>query len=333
MGVAGLLTRIGIGQAGLSGPHRKIGNYRLLSLLGRGGMGEVWLGRELSSGALRAIKVVRSEALADNTEHRRFCVERLQGEARALGKLRSPNIVRIFDSGVTGSGAFYYAMEYLKGKTLDQLLRSDGALDWEQAARLLRGIGTALAEVHAHGLIHCDVSPGNVFVCDEVGGTIAKLLDFGLVRTVHDTTMTTQTSLPRVAAGTPAYMAPELVLGRPVIDHRTDIYSWACVAYSLLTSHAVFDGDSPIAIALSHVTEEPLAPSRRTDRPIPADLDALLLECLAKDAAARPASMLDVLNRIDSIQRRELPMAFDDSVRLPPPDLAQQPPACDGPIA
>jgi serine/threonine protein kinase len=213
-------------------------------------MGEVWLARERSSGALRAVKLVRSEVLAGDTVHREFCIQRLQCEARALGKLRSPNIVRIFDSGVTRSGAFYYAMEYLEGTSLDRLIRNRGPLAWEQATPLLRDIGTALAEAHAHGLVHCDVSPGNVFVCDEVGGTITKLLDFGMVRREHDTTMTTRISLPLIAGGTPAYMAPELVLGRPDIDHRADIYSWACVAYLLLTSHTVFEGDSPIAIAI-----------------------------------------------------------------------------------
>ena len=333
MGVAALLTRIGIGRTEVVRPYQRIGKYRLVRLLGRGGMGEVWLARERSSGALRAIKLVRSEVLAGDTAHREFCIQRLQCEARALGRLRSPNIVRIFDSGVTRSGAFYYAMEYLEGTSLDRLLRNRGALDWEEAAPLLRDIGTALAEAHAHGLVHCDVSPGNVFVCDEVGGTVTKLLDFGMVRRAHDTTMTTRISLPLIAGGTPAYMAPELVLGRPDIDHRADIYSWACVAYLLLTSHTVFEGDSPIAIAIAHVTEEPLAPSRRTARPIPAALEALLLQCLAKNPAARPASMLHVMDELDIVQHREPLTSFDHSARLPAPNLAEQPSPCNGPVA
>src|SRR5262245_53637643 len=183
MGVAELLTHIRIGRTEVLRPRQRIGNYRLLRLLGRGGMGDVWLGRQRSTGVLSAIKVVRSDYLTgDNSRHREFCMERLRREADALGKLRSPNIVRIFDSGVTGTGAFYYAMEYLQGISLEQRVRREGALDWEEAVRLLRDIGKALSEVHAHGLVHCDVSAANVFVCPGAQGSVTKLLDFGMVR-------------------------------------------------------------------------------------------------------------------------------------------------------
>jgi serine/threonine-protein kinase len=296
-------------------------------------MGEVWLSRQRSSGTLSAIKVVRSDRFADNTRHRELCMERLRCEARALGKLRSPNIVRILDSGVTASGAFYYAMEYLEGTSLEELIDTRGALPWQQAVPLLRDIGTALSEVHAHGLIHCDVSPGNVLVCPSVRGTVTKLLDFGMVRTAHAAETTTQISLPPTAAGTPAYIPPEVVLGRTSIDHRTDLYSWACVGYTLLTGQTVFEGDSPIGVAIAHVTETPLPLTRRTDQPIPAALEALVLRCLAKNPVDRPDSMLDVTAELDAIQRRERPMAFELSVRLPPPNLTAQPPACHGPIA
>jgi len=335
MGVAGLLTRIGIGrteQAPQAPPHQRIGNYRLLRLLGRGGMGEVWLGSHQTTQEMVAIKIVRgAEVGADRAQHD-LSMQRLQREARAIARVRSPNVVRLLDSGLTPTGAFYYAMEFVDGVTLETMVRALGGLEWRLAMYLLRGVAAGLEAAHSHGLVHCDVSPANVIVCTGDGRPVPRLIDFGLVRFIRDVSGTTHLSLPVLAAGTPAYMAPELILRRPV-DPRTDIYAWGCVATRLLTARTLFDAESPVEMALAQLTEKPQPPSLRARHPLPAALDALVLTCLAKDPAARPASMKDVIQALDDLECGEPSEWSGPSDLSVTPNLAEEPTACDAPVA
>lgn len=334
MGMAQWWTRLGAGRKVGSRPAGRIGDYRVLRQLGRGGMGEVWLGRHRTTQALAAIKIVRREAIASDLLQHDLNLKRLQREARAIAKLRSPYVVRLLESGASPSGDFYYSMEFLDGLNVDALVRAHGALDWPRAVEILRDVCAGLEAVHASGIVHCDVSPGNVVVAPNGSRTVAKLIDFGLVRFVHNIHRTTQLSVPLVTAGTPAYMAPELIFRRAV-DQRTDIYSWGCLAFWLLTARTAFDGDSPIDMALAQVSEPPRPPSWRTRRILPPELDALVLQCVLKDPAARPQSMADVMRALDALPSLATTPSVEpgSSALAFPPHFAEEPAACDGPVA
>jgi serine/threonine-protein kinase len=164
---------------------------------------------------------------------------------------------------------------------------------------VLRQVCHSLAEAHARGLVHRDIKPANIFLC-RLGpdDDFVKVLDFGLVKHAAPAATVTELTAAGNAAGTPAYMAPEVALASPDIDGRADIYSLGCVAYFLLTGQVVFTADSVIAIALAHVNDQPVPPSARSSFTIPGPLDALILQCLAKDPAERPASAVDLANRL-----------------------------------
>lgn len=336
MGMAEWWTWLGAGRQAGSRPSGRIGDYRVLRQLGRGGMGEVWLGRHRTTGALAAIKIVRRETIASDLLQHDLNLRRLQREARAIAKLRSPYVVRLLESGASPSGDFYYAMEFLDGLNADALVRAHGALDWPRAVEILRDVCAGLEAVHASGIVHCDVSPGNIVIAPDGGGrTVARLIDFGLVRFVPNVPRTTQLSVPLVTAGTPAYMAPELIFRRAV-DQRTDIYAWGCLAFWLLTARTAFDGDSPIDMALAQVSEPPRPPSWRTRRLLPPELDALVLQCVMKDPAARPQSMADVMRALDALPNAAATSSsreLESSSLAFAPHFTEEPAACDGPVA
>jgi serine/threonine-protein kinase len=164
---------------------------------------------------------------------------------------------------------------------------------------VLRQVCHSLAEAHARGLVHRDIKPANIFLCrlgpDE---DFVKVLDFGLVKHAAPAAPVTELTVAGNAAGTPAYMAPEVALASPDVDGRADLYSLGCVAYFLLTGQVVFTADSAIAIALAHVNDQPVPPSARSSFTIPGRLEALILQCLAKDPAKRPATAADLANRL-----------------------------------
>src|SRR5262245_23039642 len=186
MGMVDWWTWLGTSRKAGVRQARRIGDYRVLRQVGRGGMGEIWLGRHRTTNALAAIKIVRSETIASDPLQHDLNLKRLEREARALAKLRSPYVVRLLESGVTSAGDFYYAMEFLDGANLDALVRAHGAMDWPQAVVLLRDVCAGLEAVHASGIVHCDVSPGNVIVTSDGRRPIARLIDFGLVRFVQN---------------------------------------------------------------------------------------------------------------------------------------------------
>jgi len=183
-------------------------------------------------------------------------------------------------------------MELLEGITLEHLVRAEGPLPAGRVIHILRQICESLEEAHDAGMIHRDIKPANIHL-GRVGrrGDFVKVLDFGLVKSVggaerHDSLA----SVAGMAIGTPAYMAPEMVSGDAQLDGRTDLYSLGCVAYYLLTGELVFAGETAIQTALLHVSQPPVPPSRRTGNPIPAELERLVLACLAKEPADRPQS-------------------------------------------
>jgi tRNA A-37 threonylcarbamoyl transferase component Bud32 len=268
---------------------QEVGSYKLTELLGRGGMGDVWIAEHQMLARPAAIKLIRPEALGANEAGARVVEERFKREAKATATLRSTHTVELYDFGITDDGAFYYVMELLDGLDLATLVGRFGPLPAERVVHLLRGVCHSLGEAHEHGLVHRDIKPANVFTC-RLGPDLdfVKVLDFGLVKATGEKSGGAA-ALTRegVVAGTPAFMAPELALGTEV-DGRSDIYALGCLAYWLLTAETVFEGDTPVATLLKHVQDQPIPPSRRTEISIPADLETVVMACLAKDPADRP---------------------------------------------
>lgn len=258
---------------------RELGQYRLLRRLGAGAMGEVYLAEHALIRRPCAIKLIRPANAGDETRAARF-----EREVQATAALAHPNTVQIYDYGRAADGTFYYAMEYLPGMTLDELVERHGPLPPGRAVHFLRQVCGALREAHAAGLVHRDVKPGNVIVCERGGRPdVVKLLDFGLVRAVEpDGEKLTRDG---AIAGTPAYMSPEQAEGAE-LDGRSDLYSLGAVAYFLLTGRPPYVKESALQLLYAHAREAVRPPS--AVRPgVPADLEAVVLRCLEKDRGRR----------------------------------------------
>ncbi|MCA9751049.1 MAG: serine/threonine protein kinase, partial [Gemmatimonadetes bacterium] len=215
--------------------------------------------------------------------------------------LRSPHTINLFDYGVSDEGTFYYVMELLDGLDADSLVRRFGPVPAGRAIGILRQMCHSLAEAHERGLTHRDIKPANVYVC-RYGRDhdFVKVLDFGLVKTGTDASSATALTMEGVISGTPAFMAPEQARGADRADARSDLYAVGCVAYWLLTGRLVFDGTGAVDLLVHHARSEPVPPSQRTELEIPAALDEIVLACLAKDPARRPASAADLSARLAS---------------------------------
>lgn len=281
-------------------PGRKYGSYVLVDPLGKGGMGQVWRARHEMLGRVAAVKLIRWEMLGADEERARQFLRRFEREARATSRLRSPHTVAVYDYGVAADGTFYYAMELLEGLNLEELVRRHGPVPPERAVHFLAQACDSLAEAHAQGLIHRDVKPANLYACRlGLQHDFIKVLDFGLVKPIPGSgLLETSLTIDGTALGSPAFMPPEVAEGKRTIDARADLYALGCVAYWLLTGQYVFDGDSPLHVIARHLTAAPPPPSSRTTAPIPPALESLVLECLGKDPAGRPAGARELLQRL-----------------------------------
>jgi serine/threonine-protein kinase len=261
---------------------RRLGQYVLRQQLGSGGMGEVYYAEHLLLRRPAAIKLIRPERAGDPKNLLRF-----EREVQATATLTHPNTVQVFDHGRAEDGTFYYVMEYLPGLTLEQLVKEHGPLPPARAVHFLRQISAALREAHAVGLIHRDIKPGNVMICERGGvPDVAKLLDFGLVLPLKNDTAGEKLTRDGAIAGTPAFMSPEQAGGQELLDARSDIYSVGALAYFLLTGRPPFAGRSGIKMLAAHLYEKPEAVTRHRPE-VPGDLEAVILRCLAKDPADR----------------------------------------------
>ncbi len=263
---------------------RRMGSYVLTEHLGSGGMGEVWRAEHRLLARPAAVKLVRLSSGDDGREAQR----RFEREARATAALTSPHAVALYDYGVAEGGGFYYVMELLHGLDLHDLVDRFGPQSPSRVVHILTQACDALAEAHTAGLVHRDIKPANLYLCRRgMAHDFVKVLDFGLVKHADgDQTAITQAG---TAAGTPAYMAPEMALGEPV-DGRSDLYQLGCVAYWLLTGRPVFERDQPMQTALAHVQAPPVPPSRVGASQIPVSLENLVMRCLEKPPDRRPAS-------------------------------------------
>jgi eukaryotic-like serine/threonine-protein kinase len=261
---------------------RQLGPYRLQRLLGRGGMGEVYLAEHRLLKRPCAVKLIRPEQAGDPDLLRRF-----EREVQATARLGHPNTVEVYDYGHAEDGTFYYVMEYLPGLTLDQLVKRHGPLPPGRAVHVLRELCGALREAHEAGLVHRDVKPGNVIVCRKGGvDDVVKLLDFGLVRPPAAEGAAAGLTQEGLVVGTPDFMAPEQALGAAALDARCDLYSLGALAYFLLTGRPPFVGRSALEVLDAHAHQPP-APLSDHRPDVPADLAADVLRCLAKDPAQR----------------------------------------------
>lgn len=268
--------------------ERALGSYELVEQLGKGGMGEVWRAEHRLLARPAAIKLVRPEVLGGDGSAD-VVLRRFEREAQATAVLSSPHTINLFDFGVTSDGCFYYVMELLLGRDLETLVKEFGPLPADRAVFLLRQICHSLAEAHVRGLVHRDVKPANIYNCRMgLDYDFIKVLDFGLVTFAPPGGQSVLMTADRMTTGTPAYMAPEVILGATEIDNRADVYSLGCVAYWLLTGQLVFEAESTMQMLMHHVQTPPVPPSKRTELSIPREVEDLVMACLEKNADRRP---------------------------------------------
>jgi serine/threonine-protein kinase len=261
---------------------RRLGQYLLREKIGSGGMGEVYRADHLFLRRPCAIKLIRPERASDPG-----LLQRFEREVQATATLTHPNAVQVFDYGRAEDGTFYYVMEYLPGLTLEQLVERHGPLPPARAVHFLRQICGALREAHGIGLIHRDLKPGNVMICERGGvPDTAKLLDFGLVLLQGGSPDGDKLTQEGAVAGTPAYMSPEQAGGQDTLDARSDIYSLGALVYFLLTGQPPFAGRSAVKMLAAHLYELP-APPTAHGADVPPELEAMILRCLAKNPADR----------------------------------------------
>lgn len=283
--VAMMMTRRYLGESGAGRAEKRCGPYDIVRRLGDGSMSNVYLARHRYLLREVALKRLKPHAQSDELS------ARFEREARLAGQLSHPNIVTVLDHGRAPGGGFYYTMEYIKGLTLSQWVEGDGPLPPERAIHLLDQICAAVAAMHARQLMHRDIKPDNIMAYAAHGEyDLVKLLDFGLIRDLDQDASRDLTRDVRIL-GTPAYMAPERLIDPRRVDMRSDLYSIACVGFFLLTGRKPFEAtqDGDLVQQVLHI-EAPhlgdLAPCI-----LPAGLDALIAESLAKDPGGRPESI------------------------------------------
>jgi hypothetical protein len=279
---------------------QRVGNYELLEQVGQGGMARVYRAQHRLLKRPTAVKIIELSMTSDEM------LARFDREVRLASQLMHPNTVEIFDYGRTPEGQPFYAMEFLDGLTLQQIVEQHGALSPARTAHALRGIAGSLSEAHARGLVHRDIKPANVMLCRRGGeDDVVKVLDFGLVKDTRAQHTRDLTRALRVL-GTPAYMAPERIEQPDSADIRSDLYALGAVGFYLLAGQAPFEGDSDLALAYKVVHVAAPALSLTAAQPVPAGLEALIARCLAKRADDRPASAAEVATALEQLQL-ELP--------------------------
>ncbi len=273
---------------------KQLGQYTLAEKLGTGGMGTVYKARHAMLRRPTAVKLLNGDKISD------AAVTRFEREVQLTSALTHPNTVAVFDFGRTPDGILYYVMEYLEGLNLDDLVKRHGPLPAARMVFLLKQVCGALSEAHASGLVPRDIKPANSFLTRRGGlYDFVKVLDFGLVKALAGVENANLTN-PNAIAGTPLYMSPEAISQPDQVDAGTDVYAVAAVGYYLLTGAPVFTGDSIMEICMKHTKAAPEPPSARSGIPVPAELEALLLRCLAKAPADRPKDAAELLRALEA---------------------------------
>jgi eukaryotic-like serine/threonine-protein kinase len=287
----------------------RIGGYRLLRQIGDGGMGVVWMASHGVLGRRAAIKILRPEF---STQH--DTVTRFFNEACAAAAISDPGIIQIFDVG-RHNGSAFIVMELLDGETLDSRVKRTGVLPVVPALRLCRQVASAIGAAHERGIVHRDLKPENIFVVRDpevTGGERTKVLDFGIAKLAGNIGKQYKTNTA-VVMGTPRYMSPEQCRGGGTpVDQRSDIYSLGCVLYTLVVGHPPFDTMATGVLIMQHMSDPPARPSSCAPN-VPAELDELILRCLAKEPAERFDSGTELAVAIDAL------LALPSVTNAPPP--------------
>jgi serine/threonine-protein kinase len=270
---------------------RSIGNYKIVRVLGEGGMGTVYLAEHPMIGKRVAVKMLRPDLGTDPG-----LVSRFFQEAKAVNEIRHPNIVDISDFGHTEDGIVYFVMELMEGQGLRERISASGPMPLDQAVAFARQVIDALAAAHRMGIIHRDLKPDNIFLVTDAqapGGFRAKLFDFGVAKLLGDKQKQVgHKTIDGAVVGTPFYMSPEQALCQDV-GAAVDIYAMGVVMYEMLTGKVPFHSEQ-LVILLNAILKQPAPPPSRIRRDTPPWLDRLILRCLEKDPEARPRSMEEV---------------------------------------
>ena len=267
-------------------------SYTLERELGGGGMSRVFLATDTALERRVVVKVLPPDLSAGVN------ADRFNREILLAARLQHPHIVPVLSAGQT-DGLPYYTMPFVDGEALRARLANGGALPIMDAINILRDVARALAYAHEHGVVHRDIKPENVLL----SGGAAVVTDFGIAKALSDArghvTGATLTQFG-TSLGTPAYMAPEQVAADPDVDHRADLYAFGCMAYELLTGRAPFTGRSPQKLLVAQMAETP-QPVTDLRPDTPPELARLVMQCLAKDASARPQSAAEVVRVLDVV--------------------------------
>jgi serine/threonine-protein kinase len=294
-----------------------LGDFRLLRQLGEGGMGQVYLAEQLSLKRRVALKLLRSELASNETNRKRF-----EAEAKAVAQLTHPNIVQVYAVGAA-AGVHYMALEYVDGRNLREYLARKGSPDRAAALGIMRQVALALQRAAELGIIHRDVKPENILLTRK--GEV-KVADFGLSRMRSEGQPPLNLTQTGVTMGTPLYMSPEQVEGKP-LDPRTDLYSFGVTCYHMLAGQPPFQGENAFAVALQHVNAEPVPLA--TLRPdLPSELCAIVARLMAKDPDQRyqtPREVLKDLQRLREMLHGGPTQPLTATTPIPAPPVA--PPA------
>jgi tRNA A-37 threonylcarbamoyl transferase component Bud32 len=286
--VAAIASKVNLSLRRRTYDAQRLGQYEIEGRIGAGAMGEVFLAQHALLKRPTAVKLLRPEIAGEAT------LSRFEQEVRQTSRLSHPNTVSIFDYGHTAEGVFYYAMEYLVGANLREIVEVDGPMPAARAVHVLSHACAALGEAHAKGIVHRDIKPANIMLCEQGGEMdVVKILDFGLVKDAASPTPERSGGSGRqVIVGTPETMAPE-ALEDDRVGPLSDLYSLSVVGYYLLAGKPVFEATSVTELLRRHQSASPL-PLSEHNSAVPADLEAVILRGLAKAPGDRPASALEM---------------------------------------
>jgi serine/threonine protein kinase len=299
-------------------------DYRILRLLGKGGMGEVYLAEQLRVGRrLIALKVLSNSFAASPEMAKRF-----ENEASSAGRINHRNVVTVYESRITDDGQIYVAMEFVEGKSLTDILKERTHLPLNQVVKITRQICSGLAAAHKRGIVHRDIKPDNIMLMEEEGEQVVKLLDFGIAR-LSETDASAGQTRAGVIMGTPTYMSPEQAMGKTgdLIDARSDIYSVGMLVYQMLTGHLAFKAKTAMEMMRKHISEPPLPLQQwQTDEKISDAVEQVVLKALQKNRDLRQQSITEFANELEAAVKGVSPEAKVSQKDMPTVRITKEAP-------
>ncbi len=274
----------------------RLGNFEIIEEVGRGGMGVVYRARQVSLDRIVALKVLPANRIADDTAAQRF-----EREAHAMAQLQHPNIVDVIEVGEEDD-LQYFAMKYVEGRSLEEIIREEGPLDPERAAKIAAQVAEALHHAHERGVVHRDIKPGNILIAEDGRAVVT---DFGIAKAIEGLTLGAGQSLTQGVIGTPEYMSPEVIRGNPV-DGRTDLYSLAVVIYQMLTGRVPFTATTPYQVAEMHLEANP-TPLTAIAVNCPAWLESIVLRAMMKEPSQRFGSAAEMAKALQTHTAVDVP--------------------------